>query len=263
MRHYFFNILWILSTYNAVCQYVSAYTQRASKISKSISYKEAVVESAKLFLGTAYVPGTLDHDSTEQLVVNLKGMDCITMIEYALALKDAIDEKTFNEKLISLRYRSGNLSGYASRVHYLSEWIQQLLTLTPYSEIIGDGQNCFEPQFGYMSAHPDSYRNLKGQPQNVILIKKIEELLNDKMLGYPFFTRESFRKAELRHGDLVAFKSKIKGLDFDHVGIVVLENGKSRLLHASFDKKKVLITEESVFDYFDRIRKFDGVTVIR
>ena len=51
---------------------------KAEKID-TLPIGERVAAMGKLFLGTPYVAGTLDVDtSKEQLVVNLRGFDCVT-----------------------------------------------------------------------------------------------------------------------------------------------------------------------------------------
>jgi hypothetical protein len=48
---------------------------------------------------------------------------------------------------------------------------------------------------------------------------------------------------------IVAITSDIQGLDIAHTGILVMENGKIHLLHASSDKGKVVISEKTFQEY--------------
>ena len=61
---------------------------------------------AKSFLGVPYVSGTLEQGSTEQLVVNLRQLDCWTFIEnsLAIALSDQGDFQDYQTQLQKLRY---------------------------------------------------------------------------------------------------------------------------------------------------------------
>ena len=44
---------------------------------------DLMVETARFFLGTPYVAGTLEEEP-ETLVINLHGLDCMTLVELSL-----------------------------------------------------------------------------------------------------------------------------------------------------------------------------------
>ena len=90
------------------------------------SLAEIEMKIATLFLETPYVAGTLDKDSVETLVIDLQGFDCVTFVENVLAISltiksGALSNPAFAQYLLHLRYRNGNLNGYASHLHYFSE----------------------------------------------------------------------------------------------------------------------------------------------
>ena len=72
------------------------------------------------------------YDDREVCSVDFRGLDCVTFFELALAfariLKPRIlkrGERTPDALLAEvtfLRYRGGQLTDYASRLHYLSDW---------------------------------------------------------------------------------------------------------------------------------------------
>jgi len=83
---------------------------------------------AQWFKGTPYLAGTLDQNKEEQLVINLQGLDCVTYVETVIALSQTIkggilNNEAFYRYLEKLRYRDGNMDGYASRLHYFSDWL--------------------------------------------------------------------------------------------------------------------------------------------
>ncbi|HRI60994.1 MAG TPA: DUF1460 domain-containing protein, partial [Saprospiraceae bacterium] len=82
---------------------------------------------ARSFLGTPYVTGTLDVNETEHLVVNLRQLDCWTLVEnsIAIALTPEGDFPSYLAHLQELRYWGGTLDGYGSRIHYFSGWLLQ------------------------------------------------------------------------------------------------------------------------------------------
>src|SRR5262245_7826354 len=76
---------------------------------------------------TPYVASTLElYDDREVCSVDFRGLDCVTFFELALAFARMLKrgERTTDALLAEvtfLRYRGGQLSDYASRLHYLSD----------------------------------------------------------------------------------------------------------------------------------------------
>jgi hypothetical protein len=81
------------------------------------------------FEGTPYVGFTFElFDDREVCAINLKGLDCATFYEAALALARTIKtgrltEAEFQKQIIRIRYRDGKLNGYVSRLHYASDYL--------------------------------------------------------------------------------------------------------------------------------------------
>ena len=94
------------------------------------SYKtnsERLLFFAKSFIGTPYKGGALDSGRNETLIVRIDSLDCTTYVETVLALylssfKDNPGYDDFSESLRYIRYRGGVIDGYASRLHYFSDW---------------------------------------------------------------------------------------------------------------------------------------------
>jgi len=243
-------------------QAVSDFLKAKEQITYNEDFKYNLVETAKLFIGTPYVAGTLEK-TPEHLVIDFTGLDCITFVENAIALTLAKDEGAFRSVLQSLRYRRGIINGYPSRIHYLSEWLVRIGRQGMFTQLNNGGDLCFEPNLHFMSSNPQYYTALKQDSIAAKAIKQHELTFNEMKIGFPYYSKNAFEDRFLKHGDIVAFKSKKAGLDFDHLGLVVVEGNKKLLIHASLDYKKVLITKETVKDYLMRIKKFDGISIIR
>src|SRR6266508_744923 len=77
---------------------------------------------------TPYVDGTLElYEDREVCSVNLRGLDCVTFFESTLAFARMLRRGGHTpEALLAevsfTRYRGGQLTDYASRLHYLSDW---------------------------------------------------------------------------------------------------------------------------------------------
>ncbi len=133
---------------------------------------EAMGVVGRSLVGTAYVPRTLEVDGPERLVINFRGLDCVTFVENVWAtaalLRAEVDlgnrgavETEYERLLSTLRYRNGFVDGYASRLHYFTDWIadgEQKLVLDDVTAELG-GVEDREP-IDFMSTHPEAYRQL-------------------------------------------------------------------------------------------------------
>ena len=95
------------------------------------------IRVGELAIGTPYEPYTLeayikaggDPKGLEPLIVSLTRFDCVTLVESCLAVARASDDgrrptwQKFSREVERMRYRGGKRGGYASRLHYFSEWI--------------------------------------------------------------------------------------------------------------------------------------------
>ena len=97
---------------------------------------------ARLFIGKPYEAGTLEGER-EAVRVNLEAFDCTTYVETVLALAYTAGQhrrtwRDFTENLERLRYRNGRAAGYASRLHYPSEWVIDNYSRGNLREITGE-----------------------------------------------------------------------------------------------------------------------------
>jgi hypothetical protein len=237
-------------------------------ISKPIN--EVIVEIGKTFLGTEYVANTLEKEGDEQLVINLTGLDCTTFLETTLAFARCIKKgKTsfddYQNELTFIRYRDGKIDKYPSRLHYFSDWIynnQQKGIVDDITEEIGGKPIKFK--VGFMSDHPDVYKQLKSNPEFINVIKKQEQEINKRQ--YYYIPENDIEKLEskIQSGDLIALTTIDKGLDIGHVGIAIKSsNGRIHFMHAPLSGSKVQITETPLSDYAKKIKKHSGIIVLR
>ena len=137
---------------------------------------------AKKMLGVPYVAGTLDGNDEEQLVVHVDQLDCTTFVETVLALSIA-DKRAarsfdgFKKALTDVRYRDGILDGYASRLHYFSDWIRNNERMGFIKECTSETA-CSQPKelwLDFMTTHVDSYLPMKKNPALVEVMASIEK----------------------------------------------------------------------------------------
>lgn len=240
------------------------------KESGSIPPNERMIFFARTFIGTPYVASTLEAGNEEKLRVCIKELDCTTFVETILALKLASESKNksfndFKHCLQQVRYRDGKIDGYTSRLHYFSEWIIN----NQKKGFVRDKTHELSAQkdtvrVDYMSIHADKYKHLQNNAENVEKIKRTEKELSGK--EYYHLSKELINRnvdlTPIKDGDIIAFTSKIKGLDVAHVGLAVREKGVLKLLHASSRYKKVLIDPLPIADYVKNGSSLAGVRVL-
>ncbi len=223
-------------------------------VSKDLADKplgDVITAVGKSFLGTDYVAHTLEVGDTEQLVINLTGLDCTTFLENALVFSRLIKEgkttfKDYENELEKIRYRDGKLDQYPSRLHYFSDWIYN----NTHKGIVKDvtkeiGGEPIKFDVGFMSENPKYYVQLKDNPAFIPIIKKQEEAINKR--EYYYIPKEKVAAIEdkIHNGDLIAITTNLKGLDIGHVGIAIkMDDGRIHFLHAPIVGSKVQITDD-------------------
>jgi len=227
-----------------------------------------VIYVGKQFLGSSYVGGVLDKPETEKLVIDLSGLDCVTYLESAIALSIIIKEnktqfEDFCNVLKFIRYRNGVMNGYASRLHYFYDWInnnQQKGILENITEAIGGKP--FVKSINCMTLKRANYPHLK-EDSSLINVKKVEEELSSMNKFY--IPKEEMLLAEdaIRDGDLIAFATTLEGLEVAHVGIAIHLNNRLHLMHASSLNKKVEISEMPLYEMLRSKSTYAGIIVAR
>lgn len=236
---------------------------------RNLETGDLMIKIAKSMMGTPYVAHTLETGVSEDMVVNLREMDCTTFAENVLALTRTIksenpDFDKFVSELEQIRYRDGKRNGYLSRLHYFSDWIfdnNQKRTVQDVSAEIA--QVLYPNKVDFMSKHPDSYQILKSNPELIQQLRLQEEIVSERVAWYIPKDRISEFENQLRDGDIVALTTSISGLDVTHVGLVVWENDHARLLHASSKEMKVVISEETLEEYLANSKSSTGIMVAR
>ena len=237
---------------------------------------ETAVSIGKSLLGKPYTPHTLESDGPEELVVNLRAFDCTTFLETTLALSLAYHEAgnqahnpdkldaSFRKFLTRLRYRNGQINGYASRLHYFSEWLRDNDRKDLLRDISHElpGSMAVAKSVNYMTAKIGKYPSM-SDPAVFKQIAQTESVVSQQ--SFYFVPKKNLRTAEksLREGDIIMIMASRPGLDMKHCGLAVWQSGRVHLLHASSIGKKVMITPQSLTDYVLANRWLSGIRVAR
>jgi len=232
-------------------------------------FGETLVAVGKTFLNVPYVAQTLEIGTSETLVVNLQGLDCTTFVENVLAFsflvkEEKADFESYVKHLETIRYKSGVLNGYASRLHYFTEWISDNEVKGVLRNITSEiGGEIATKQINFMSTNRDLYPFLKDD-DNFEKIKASENYLNNQEICILPQDQIATNEHLIKTGDIIALTTSIKGLDVTHTGIATREeDGRIHLLHASTNSKKVEISELPLVDYLKKIWKNTGIIVSR
>ena len=245
------------------------FKQYNAQINTKLPIDKTIIETGKFFLEKPYVANTLEVNDTEQLVVNLRELDCTTFVETALALARTAKSKDFSfagfqQNLTQIRYRNGKLNQYPSRLHYFSDWIsdnQEKGIIKDITQKIGG--DSIQVNVGFMSKNPDKYKALTAHPEFIPIVANQEKAINQRTYFYIPKAKIASIAGKIKSGDIIAITTSYKGLDISHVGFALWQGKELHFLHASSQFKKVIVSEKTLSDYVNGVKSNTGVIVVR
>jgi hypothetical protein len=225
---------------------------------------------ARKFIGTPYVAHTLEG-SPETLTVNLDELDCTTFVETALALSYTAGEqrsswRDYVYNLERIRYRNGEVNGYASRLHYISDWVVDNVHRGNFEEVTKNFPRIsyIVRTIDYMSSNRDKYPAL-ADSMEYERIRSAEDGYRNHRFPYvkSIDIADKATRAAFRDGDVVALVTTMKNLDVTHMGVIVMQNDVPYLLHASSTDGKVEISTLPLYEYLKKQRSICGLRIFR
>lgn len=230
---------------------------------------EVMTFVGKQFIGSAYEANTLDRSGSEMLVCNLKTFDCVTFVENVLALSLCIKQhqysyESYQQELQTIRYRRGTIAGYASRLHYFSDWIYD----TERKGIIVDvtkkiGGIPYRKHIDFMTSHRSSYPSL-ADDSVFQQLSICEDSINARPMWYIPKTEVEKLQNKISGGDIIAITTAKKGLDVSHTGIAIrLADGSLHFLHAPDVGATVTVSKETLPEYLKHHAEQTGIMVLR
>lgn len=237
---------------------------------------ELMARIGATLVGTPYVPGTLEVKGPERLVIDFRGLDCVTFVENVYAMATAVkadvasrlDERAtvegeYERTLRALRYRGNVIDGYPSRLHYFTDWIADGEAKHLIEDVTDDLGGVIDREpIDFMSTHPDAYRQL-ADPENLEVVRRVEEILSARGRYFVPQDRIGDVASRIRDGDIIAATSTVEGLDVAHTGLAVWIDGSLHLLHAPLVGDSVQVSEETLAERVGRIDGQDGIIVAR
>jgi len=236
---------------------------------RDLPFNEVIAEVGRTFIGTPYLAGTLDENpNSEELVVKITGLDCVTFVENCIIFSRLIKEgknsfEDYKAELEKIRYRDGKNFGFASRLHYFIDWIYDNERKGIVKDITKDiGGTRYWKTIDFMTSHRSSYKQLAND-LNYSLINEVENNINMREQYYISKEEISDFYDKLQTGDIVGLTSTLDGLDVAHTGIVYKKDGMTYLMHASLKNKEVEISSVEIQDYLMSNAKQGGIVVAR
>ncbi|TLP77340.1 N-acetylmuramoyl-L-alanine amidase-like domain-containing protein [Maribacter sp. ACAM166] len=278
MRQFLLLIILLVNTQLGFSQQITCSPKDKTAVEEKIQeidefsqpdFGNTMVRVGKTFMKTPYVAKTLEIGDTETIVVNLQGLDCTTFVENVLAFSMLLRQKedsfdAFTKNLEIIRYKDGALEGYASRLHYFSEWIANNAEKGLLEDITGEiGGVEITKDIDFMSTHRDLYPFLSDDA-NFSKIKASENYLNNQAICVLAQDKIAENEHLIQSGDIIALATSINGLDVTHTGIATRENdGRIHLLHASTGSMEVEVSKLPLAEYLKDIKSNTGIMVAR
>jgi hypothetical protein len=221
-------------------------------------------------LGTPYVVASLEVGDREVCSVDLQGLDCVTFYETAVCFARMLKSggrtpRALLDQVRFTRYRAGRLLGYASRLHYTSDWFADNARKRVVRVVTRElrGAALLDKRVDFMSTHPTAYPALAADSTLVRTIARIEDRLSGRPMVYVPKDRVVDAQSSLMTGDIVGITTSIDGLDCAHTGVCYRdEQGRVRLLHASTTAREVTLDDE-LAAYLERVPTHTGIVVAR
>lgn len=241
------------------------------------SFGKRAAHVGELAIGTPYVPNTLEaylqaggDPTREPVTLSLTEFDCVTLVEACeavarvAALRSAPTWNAFGHEIERMRYRGGVRRGYASRLHYFSEWIGDGAKRGLVTDLARELGGVADPRpLRFMTQHRASYPALA----NDAVFKQIGEMERrlDAHKRYMIpKDRIPLIVDTLESGDVLAFATSIAGLDVTHSAYAYRRpDGVMGVLHAPLSGGAVEISRKSLPDYVAGIKTSIGILVAR
>lgn len=235
----------------------------------NLSVEKRIPIIARFFLGKPYKSNTLNVNQQELPVINLRELDCVTLVENVLALaylrqynENAVD--AFVENIVKIRYRHGEIEDYTSRLHYSTDWLYEMQRQKLLSDVTSaTGGIKYAKNVNYMSKHYTRYPVLAKDKKLLQKMKTIETEINRRTYYYIPKQKIGNIAGKIQDGDVVLITTNTTGLDTSHLGFALKRKGKTYLLHASSTGKKVVITEQPLQEYMEGIQSQTGIILGR
>ncbi|MEU5406935.1 N-acetylmuramoyl-L-alanine amidase-like domain-containing protein [Nocardia asteroides] len=215
--------------------------------SGDISRAELLARLSAHLLGTPYGANMLVGSATEpeQLVIDLRRVDCFTYLDYLEAASRSADRDQFTANLVATRYVDSRVE-FTRRKHFFTDWAHTgRIAATDVTASLSPAAVTVTK---HLNAKADGGTYLPGLP-----------VVDRAITHIPAAAVDQGVLAGLRTGDFLGAYTPDAGLDVTHVGIVVhTADGPVFRNASSLAEYRVLDTPLA-----DYIRTTPGIVVLR
>ncbi|HUQ47168.1 MAG TPA: N-acetylmuramoyl-L-alanine amidase-like domain-containing protein [Gemmatimonadaceae bacterium] len=244
---------------------------------RAASFGRKAAHVGELAIGTPYVPNALEayiraggDPRREPLTLSLTEFDCVTLVESCEAVARVAARRTppgwnaFGHEIERMRYRGGVRRGYASRLHYFSEWIYDGARRGLVTDMARELGGVVDPRpLRFMTDHRKSYAALANDEVFRQIGEMERRLDSHKRYMIPKDRIPSIVD-KLQTGDVLAFATSIAGIDVTHSAYAYRRaDGVMGVLHAPLSGGAVEISRKSLPDYVAAIKTSTGILVAR
>lgn len=236
----------------------------------TLPFGAAVAAYAHSLLGTPYLAHSLDDTGAERLMINLHGLDCLTLTETSLALARTLriggrGVHQYAQQLTFIRYRDGRRSGYPSRLHYFEDWLEDNAARTHLQMLSADlGGEVLAKAERWMSTHRDDYPVLARDDTALAAIVAQEEQINARQRYYVPKERIAEAADRIQTGDILGLTTTRADLIIGHVGLAYRTgDGVLRLLHEPNVGYSAMLSDAPLAGYLMSLPQFTGAMIAR
>jgi len=202
---------------------------------------------SEYFINKPYLSNTLIGNSytKEEFVIDFRGVDCFTYIDYIESIRRSISIDAFELNLQKLRYKDSKIS-YKNRNHFFSDWIIN---------------NNFE-DITYKISNKKAITISKELNKKDIKSKYLDDIpIIKRDISYiptKYITPKVL--SQLKTGDYIGIYTNLNGLDVSHVGILIKEDKNVYFRHASSSKLNQKVVTIKLIEY---MKNKPGLIVLR
>ena len=229
---------------------------------------DGIVKLGFHLIGAPYEEDTLEQKGPEELVVNLRAFDCVTLIENVIVLArlgrtGRSSFRDFTDELERIRYRGGRRNGYASRLHYFTDWLLDNGRRGIVRDVTRElGGRPFRKDFHAMTDRREQIPPLRDADV-FRRMRFVEAACSSRTFYYIPKTHVIEMQKQIENGDIIAITTDVEGIDVRHVGMAVRGPRGLHLLHASRKAGKVVLSGATLSRYLLSHRARTGIIVGR
>ncbi|MFB7874328.1 DUF1460 domain-containing protein [Nocardia sp. NPDC056064] len=212
----------------------------------TLSRPDLLARLSERLLGTPYGANMLIGSATEpeQLVIDLRRVDCFTFLDYVEAASRSADRDQFATNLVATRYVDSRVE-FAQRKHFFTDWATTRPLATDITASLSPAAVTVTK---HLNAKADGTTYLPGLP------------VTDRAVTHiPAGAVDPDVVTGLRTGDFLGAYTPEAGLDVTHVGLVV-HTANGPVFRNASSLAEYQVVDTPLIDY---VRSVPGIVVLR